>query len=249
MDFLKYDSLNIITNMFSLHIFVSILILRAFLQLISRQMCCKLPNWRILNRCRHHDASITNEFVSGGLRIFYTGFLEILLCSAIGLGVLKIGDEMTDIDVITAVVNVVYAVCLVVFCIILVWFTFFKSSPLIKFKKTRDNLEHLKVMKIIQDKIAEQEGLSKSTLTTSRRQKRKLSKLVSLEIDQFIKRTDTTRVKIADAMTKNVNNKARFDKIILARQELGQTQGAQAKIFDNAASLDDEIKQLSKQKK
>ena len=50
-------------------------------------------------------------------------------------------------------------------------------------------------------------------------------------------------------MTKNVNNKARFDKIILARQELGQTQGAQAKIFDNAASLDDEIKQLSKQKK
>ena len=50
-------------------------------------------------------------------------------------------------------------------------------------------------------------------------------------------------------MTKNVNNKARFDKIILARQELGQTQGAQAKIFDNAASLDDEIKQLSKKKK
>ena len=73
--------------------------------------------------------------------------------------------------------------------------------------------------------------------------------MVSLEIDQFIKRTDTTRVKIADAMTKNVNNKARFDKIILARQELGQTQGAQAKIFDNAASLDDEIKQLSKKKK
>ena len=78
----------------------------------------------------------------------YTGFLEILLCTYIGLGVFEIKD-MTDVDKLTAAVNIFYVINLIAFIFVMLWFTFYKVRPLIHFKAARDKLEHYQILKLI----------------------------------------------------------------------------------------------------
>ena len=100
------------------------------------------------------SSQISENLATGALRIFMTGFLEIAICSYIGLGIFEL-KEMTTIDILTAVVNICYIVCLFIFSVTAFWFILWKASPLIKFKATRDRLEHLKVLKILNDKYAD----------------------------------------------------------------------------------------------
>lgn len=86
------------------------------------------------------------------LRVFMTGFLEVLICSLIGLSLLNQVEETTEVDILTFVVNIVYLACLVLFCLTLAYFLLCKSGTLITLKAARDRLEHLKLLKVIHER-------------------------------------------------------------------------------------------------
>lgn len=102
---LDYDSLNILTNMFSVHIFVLILLLQALIGSIVRHYCNCLGNSAVCRRCRSY--SVRETVVMGVLRILLTGFLEILLSTIIGIGIFKL-DSFTSVDIVTVIVTVGY---------------------------------------------------------------------------------------------------------------------------------------------
>ena len=126
-----------------------ILLLQAIIGLVIKHYCKCLSNVALCRRCRSYNARET--VVAGGLRILLTGFLEILLCTIIGVGIFKL-DSFTNVDVATIIVTVLYQVTLVCFCALLLWFIFVRSRPLAKIKNDRDQLEHLKILKIISNK-------------------------------------------------------------------------------------------------
>ena len=148
--------------MASIHIFFTILILQTLFSMLIQIQCCK-NLWQTLFICKPcrklFQINVKDTFVIGGLRLIFVGFLEILLCTYIGFGIFKLGDQMTNIDILTGVVVVLYTICLIVFCAIMTWFIIFKSRPLIEFKSVRDQLEFLKVIRII---VSEQHKSNKS---------------------------------------------------------------------------------------
>ena len=79
-----------------------------------------------------------------------------MICASIGIGIFSLPGELTKIDKVTCVVNIFYIVCLIVFSATLFWFIFVKAKLLIKFKATRDRLEHLKVLRIIFEKYGKE---------------------------------------------------------------------------------------------
>ena len=153
-NYLKYDSLNILTNMVSIHIFVAIVVVHSAVMLILQMRCCEcMLRLRLCRAFRRSlQRSVAQTFVIGIFRIMYTGFLEIFLCTYIGLGIFEI-KEMTDIDKLTACVNIFYVFNVAVFIGIMLWFIFYKVRPLIHFKATRDKLEHYQILKLIMQKI------------------------------------------------------------------------------------------------
>ena len=75
--------------------------------------------------------------VQGGQRIFYSGFLEISICSIIGQNMLDL-KEFTTIDEITVVATITYPSFLVIFIITVLAFTFGKSRDLVEVRKLQD---------------------------------------------------------------------------------------------------------------
>lgn len=146
---LKYDSINILTNMFSLHVFILILCFQAVLVFALGLSCLK--NCACCQKCQN-KVPASEIFVQGGLRILLTGFLEIFLCSIIGLGIFELGSDMTVIDMLTSGVNIAYIVALAAFIFLLCWFVFWKTRRLVEIKETRNRLEHLQILKIIHTK-------------------------------------------------------------------------------------------------
>ena len=69
--------------------------------------------------------------------IFLTGFLEILLSSAIGFKMFEV-SPMTSVDIVTVVLNVIYATLTVFFCFIVIWFVAIRSRRLVQMKQRRD---------------------------------------------------------------------------------------------------------------
>ena len=61
-DRLKYDSLNIITNMFSIHIFVTLLLIRSLFTILFGLRC--LQNFRMCNKMAKASALFT--LIQGG---------------------------------------------------------------------------------------------------------------------------------------------------------------------------------------
>ena len=154
---LSYDSLNILSNLFSIHIFLLLVMSQALIIFILQLSCCQVHNQKYLKICRKAKNSKINEIiVISTFRIFLTGFLEILICASIGIGIFSLPGELTKIDKVTCVVNIFYIVCLIVFSVTLFWFIFVKAKLLIKFKETRDRLEHLKVLRIIFEKYGKE---------------------------------------------------------------------------------------------
>lgn len=150
---LSYDTVNILTNLFSIHVFVLYTLFSAIFCFIIRLSICRLPNWRLCFLCRRaQSAKLIDNFIMQALRIFLTGFLEILICSFIGLSIFRLPTAMTAVDLVAGVVDVIYLVCLVIFSITLIWFVFHRSKKLQRFKSARDKLEHLKILKIIYEK-------------------------------------------------------------------------------------------------
>ena len=133
INFLKYDSLNILTNMFSIHVFVVVLLLQGLLGQILKLNCCR--NSTILKPFR--SVSFSGTVLAGGLRILSAGYLEILLSAVLGLGMFKI-SKLTIVDKITVVVNVAYLAALAMFVLFLAWFMLRKAKTLIDIKQTRD---------------------------------------------------------------------------------------------------------------
>ena len=133
INFLKYDSLNILTNMFSIHVFVVVLLLQGLLGQILKLNCCR--NSTILKTFR--SVSCSGTVLAGGLRILSAGYLEILLSAVLGLGMFKI-SKLTIVDKITVVVNVAYLAALAMFVLFLAWFMLRKAKTLIDIKQTRD---------------------------------------------------------------------------------------------------------------
>ena len=96
LDTLKYDSINILTNMFSVHVFITLLIMYAIFSFVLQFSCCRIPDWRVCKMCRSAQSSKISEYlVVGALRIFLTGFLEILICSYIGMGIFNLSNQMS----------------------------------------------------------------------------------------------------------------------------------------------------------
>lgn len=106
-----------------------------------------LTNFKCLKKCRFNSAWL--HFVQGVLRIFLSGYLEILLCSVIGLEMLNLETKLTQVDEYTVIVNFVYLVGLAIFCLLISWFVFWRMRVLVIIKQTRDILELLKLFRII----------------------------------------------------------------------------------------------------
>ena len=157
LEMLDYDSINILSNLFSIHIFLITLLLQALFAFILRFSCCNGPTqWRVCTICRKaKESNISENIVLGSLRLFLTGFLEILICATIGVGVFSL-SELTNLDKLTCTVNIFYILCLVLFIAIVIWFLVSKSRFLINLKDTRDRLEQLKVLKIIEQKYSKE---------------------------------------------------------------------------------------------
>ena len=153
LEMLDYDSLNIISNLFSIHIFLIALLSQALFSFVLRLSCCGVPTqWKLCTICRKaKESNIGDNIVIGALRLFLTAFLEILICATIGLGIFNLpdGQEMTNVDIVTCAVNIFYILSLILFITIVVWFLFSKSLFLLELKDTRDRLEQLKVLKTI----------------------------------------------------------------------------------------------------
>lgn len=152
---LSYDSINILTNLFSMHIFVLYTLLSALFCFVIGMSICRIPNWRVCHCCRKaQDADIGENFAVQALRIFLTGFLEILICSYIGLGIFKLPGDLSRVDWLAAFVNIFYIVGLFIFCVTMLWFVFCKSKKLQRIKATRDKLEYCKILKLLYKKQA-----------------------------------------------------------------------------------------------
>jgi len=136
LDFLKYDSLNILTNMFSIHIFLALLLIKTFFAYIAQFSCIKnFLQHKICKSCRRSPTkSVADSFISGILRLTLVGFFEIVLCLYIGFGIFKLKDQMTKIDALTATANVFYTILVIVYCITLIYFVLIKSRPLLQLK-------------------------------------------------------------------------------------------------------------------
>ena len=118
--------------MFSIHVFATFLVIQSLLAIVLKAPIfgyCK-----VFKRCRKSD--VTKLFVQGTLRIMLTGFLEIFLCSIIGLWLFKtVGfDNMTDVDKASAYVTIFYLVCSVLFVILLCLSVFWLLRPVIRVK-------------------------------------------------------------------------------------------------------------------
>lgn len=140
LEYLDYDSLNILTNLFSVHIFVAVLLSQAILAFVLNLTC--------LRNCVACKCLIRSNFqlllVQGMLRILYSGFQEILICSIVGLWLFDaVGDQMTSVDEIAAVVTITYLIALIIFVFVLCWFVFWRMRTIVKIKETRDMLELL----------------------------------------------------------------------------------------------------------
>ena len=197
LEYLDYDSLNILTNMFSIHVFFLILILQTICAFILKITC--LVNFSCLKKCR--PTKVWQNFEQGILRIFLTGFLEIFLCSFIGLEMHKLDTPLTKVDEYTLIANYFYIVGLILFVLLLSWFVFWRMQTLVSLKKTRDMLELLQLLKIIRQK-SKPEAQSRHvyskirrTLTSARLDE--FEKLQTFKIGQLYKRTETTRKTIS----------------------------------------------------
>ena len=91
--------------MFSVHVFVVILLLQALIGLTIKHHCKCLGKASLCRKCRSYN--VRETIVAGGLRILLTGFLEILICAIIGTGVFKL-DSFTNVDVVIVVLTVLY---------------------------------------------------------------------------------------------------------------------------------------------
>jgi len=112
--------------MFSIHIFLMILIVQSMLTFVLNLTC--LGNFRCLKGLT--GTKVWQNFVQGSLRIFLSGFLEILLCSIIGLDLFQI-IEQTSIDEFSALVTIAYLIGLVIFSVLLSWFVFYRMRTLV----------------------------------------------------------------------------------------------------------------------
>ena len=156
MGYLKYDSLNIITNMFSIHVFIVLLLLQILFLLLLQLQCCQVATARC-KVCKFfgraaQGAMACDLFTIGILRIMSTGFLEILISTYVGLGLFWL-DEMTFVDQLTSIINILYAIGLLAFLGVIFWFICYKVQPLVKFKAERDHLEHLKILRLINERM------------------------------------------------------------------------------------------------
>ena len=77
-----------------------------------------------------------------------TGFLEIFICSIIGLGILEV-EEKTRMDELTVMVTISYLIALFLFSLTIIVFNLDKSRILVDLKNARDQYEMLKIYKLI----------------------------------------------------------------------------------------------------
>ena len=130
-----------------------------------------------------------------------TGFLEIFLCSFIGLEMLKLDTPLTKVDEYTLLANYFYIVGLILFVLLLSWFVFWRMQILVSLKKTRDMLELLQLFKIMKQKSRPEAQSGhiysniRRTMTSARLDE--FEKLQTLKISQLLKRTETTRKTIS----------------------------------------------------
>ena len=66
--------------------------------------------------------------------IFYEGYLEILICSWIGLSIYDL-EEMTPVDKFCGFLCIFFLTLLVLFTLYVIWFVLIKSRRLVKIKK------------------------------------------------------------------------------------------------------------------
>ena len=132
-NYLKYDTINIIQNMFSLQFFILFLGIKSFFWLVTKCSCRK--KLRRSSCYQHNKHLATQAWAQDALAlIFYEGYLEILICSWIGLNIYEL-EEMTRMDKICGVLSISFVVMLILFTIYLCWFVCYKSKRLVKIKK------------------------------------------------------------------------------------------------------------------
>lgn len=110
-----------------------VLLLQGLLSQILQLNCC--CNWAIFRPFK--SITFSGTVFAGIIRILSAGYLEILLCSMLSLGILKL-EQMTVVDKVTMVVNAIYLLALALFILFLTYFMLRKAKPLIDMKQTRD---------------------------------------------------------------------------------------------------------------
>ena len=126
--------------MFSIHIFVIVLLLKTLLTFLlqSSLVSRNLGHW-LCKPCRSlATGNLIDSFVSSALRLILVGFFEIMLCQYIGYGIFSLYGSMTGIDKLTAITNVFYTVCLIGYSATVIYFVLIKFKPVIKHTALRD---------------------------------------------------------------------------------------------------------------
>ena len=191
--------------MVSIHIFVAIVLLHTlFLSLLQLSCSRRVLRSKVCCKCLR-TASKRNALITCSiaiLRIMYTGFLEIVLSTYVGLGIFKL-EEMTEVDILTAAVNIIYVFFLLIFLGVLLWFIFYKVRPLIHFKSARDQLEHLRIVRDVMKKLPGL-NLQESMFRSDNRKFEDLRKAIVNDIEGLQIRSNTIRHSIANTLSKHL---------------------------------------------